>query len=122
MEKTIIVDGKEVRMRASAGIPRMYRLKFRRDILQDMQVIQHAVEKAQRGGKEGDAVPMPIEALTMFENVAYLMAKHAAPTDVPDRVEDWLDQFDTFSIYSVFPAIQELWAANLQTMSQPVKK
>lgn len=122
MEKTIIVDGKEIRLRASAGIPRMYRLKFRRDIIQDMQVIQRAVEKAQKGQRKGDYVPIPVEALTMFENVAYLMAKHADGPAVPDRVEDWLDQFGTFSIYAVFPVIQELWAANLQTMSTPVKK
>ena len=46
MEKTIMIDGREVRLRASAAIPRLYRIKFRRDILQDMQTIKKAVEKS----------------------------------------------------------------------------
>ena len=39
MVRTITVDGKEVTFRASAAIPRMYRMKFRRDIMQDMREI-----------------------------------------------------------------------------------
>ena len=44
----------------------------------------------------------------MFENVAYLMAKHADPQGVPSSPNEWLDGFDTFSIYRVFPVIQEI--------------
>ncbi|MGN1457264.1 MAG: hypothetical protein ACI4XP_04820 [Acutalibacteraceae bacterium] len=32
MTKTIEIDGKEVKFRASAAIPRIYRIKFHRDI------------------------------------------------------------------------------------------
>lgn len=49
------------------------------------------------------------------------MAKHADPT-VPSTVEEWLDGFETFSIYTVFPAIEELWMANVKQLSIPVKK
>ena len=58
----------------------------------------------------------------MFENVAYLMAKHADPQGVPSSPDEWLDGFDTFSIYRVFPVIQEMWSANLKTLNKPVKK
>ena len=123
MEKTIMIDGREVRLRASAAIPRLYRIKFRRDILQDMQTIKKAVEKsvqenAQAGGQMSS---IPLEALELFENVSYLMAKHADPA-VPPTVEEWLDGFETFSIYTVFPAIEELWMANVQQLSTPAKK
>ena len=123
MEKTIMIDGREVRLRASAAIPRLYRIKFRRDILQDMQTIKKAVEKftrenAQEGGQRSS---IPLEALELFENVSYLMAKHADPA-VPPTVEEWLDGFETFSIYTVFPAIEELWMANVQQLSTPAKK
>ena len=57
----------------------------------------------------------------MFENVAYLMAKHADPS-VPGTVEEWLDGFDTFSIYAVFPVISQMWEDNIRTMSVPAKK
>ena len=123
MEKTIMIDGREVRLRASAAIPRLYRIKFRRDILQDMQTIKKAVEKSvQKNAQEGGQMSsIPLEALELFENVSYLMAKHADPA-VPPTVEEWLDGFETFSIYTVFPAIEELWMANVQQLSTPAKK
>ena len=126
MEKTIVIDGREVRLRASAAIPRLYRIKFRRDIIQDMKTIQKAVEKSRQenqvDGQDGEELStVPLEALELFENVAYLMAKHADPT-VPATVEEWLDGFETFSIYTVFPAIEELWMANVQQLSTPAKK
>lgn len=123
MEKTIMIDGREVRLRASAAIPRLYRIKFRRDILQDMQTIKKAVEKSvQENAQEGGQMSsIPLEALELFENVSYLMAKHADPA-VPPTVEEWLDGFETFSIYTVFPAIEELWMANVQQISTPAKK
>ena len=123
MEKTIMIDGREVRLRASAAIPRLYRIKFRRDILQDMQTIKKAVEKSvQENAQEGGQMSsIPLEALELFENVSYLMAKHADPA-VPPTVEEWLDGFETFSIYTVFPAIEELWMANVQQLSNPAKK
>ena len=123
MEKTIMIDGREVRLRASAAIPRLYRIKFRRDILQDMQTIKKAVEKSvQENAQEGGQMSsIPLAALELFENVSYLMAKHADPA-VPSTVEEWLDGFETFSIYTVFPAIEELWMANVQQLSNPAKK
>ena len=123
MEKTIMIDGREVRLRASAAIPRLYRIKFRRDILQDMQTIKKAVEKSTRENAQdgGQMSSIPLEALELFENVSYLMAKHADPA-VPSTVEEWLDGFETFSIYTVFPAIEELWMANVQQLSTPAKK
>jgi hypothetical protein len=40
------------------------------------------------------------------------MAKHQK--DVPDTPEDWLDQFNTFSIYEILPQIIELWGLNVE--------
>ena len=36
LTKTINIDGKEVTFRASAAIPRLYRVKFHRDIYKDV--------------------------------------------------------------------------------------
>ena len=117
MEKTIEIDGRQVPFRATAAIPRLYRIKFGRDIMQDMKAIQKAVEKAEKG--QG---PIPPKLLEVFENVAYLMARHADP-DMPQRsVEVWLDTFNTFSIYVVFPELLELWQANTMTIAESKKK
>ena len=117
MEKVIEIDGKEIKFRATAAIPRLYRIKFGRDIMRDMQGIQKAMEKSEKG-KE----PIPMKMLEVFENVAYLMAKHANPDMEAKTVEDWLDGFDTFSIYIVFPQLLELWRANNQTLVNAKKK
>ena len=57
---------------------------------------------------------LQIEDLEIFENVAYVMAYHA-DNSIPAKIEDWLDQFDMFSIYEVLPQILELWGENLVT-------
>ena len=52
--------------------------------------------------------------LKIFENVAYIMALHADPS-TPASIDEWLDQFEMFSIYEVLPEILELWGSNLFT-------
>ena len=42
------------------------------------------------------------------------MARHADPQNVPDSPEEWLDQFQTFSIYQVLPEIIKLWGLNVK--------
>lgn len=117
MERIITIDGRDIPFRATAAIPRLYRIKFGRDIMQDMKSIKRAVEQAQEG--EG---PIPPLMLEIFENVAYLMARHARP-DMPEHtVEEWLDGFDTFSIYEVFPQLMELWRANNRSLAEGKKK
>ena len=61
-----------------------------------------------------DASMLDTFSLEMFENIAYVMAKHA-DTNIPDTPEEWLDGFNTFSIYQVLPQLIELWGLNVQT-------
>jgi hypothetical protein len=60
-------------------------------------------------------------SLEMFENIAYVMAKHA-DNNIPDNPEDWLDEFGTFSIYQVLPELIKLWGLNVQTQVESKKK
>ena len=113
--KKIVIDGQEVAFRASAAIPRIYRVKFHRDIYKDLR----ALEKAVGDGSEQES-NLDMFSLEMFENIAYVMAKHADPT-IPDTPEEWLDNFSTFSIYQVLPSIIELWGLNVQTDVQSKK-
>ena len=45
MTKMIEIDGREVAFRTSAAIPRIYRLKFQRDIYKDLSALEKAVGK-----------------------------------------------------------------------------
>lgn len=120
MEATVTIDGKQVRFRATAAVPRLYRIKFRRDILQDFRTIQEEMEKSGEDGQGGSA--LPIQALTLFEDIAYIMAKHADKDAVPSDPDEWLDSFGTFSIYQVFPVIRALWDGNTEALDLAKKK
>lgn len=109
IEKVIDVGGQQVKFRSSATIPRLYRIKFKRDIFKDLTKLEKAYSK--KAKKDED---MEIDDLEIFENVAYIMAFHADPT-IPKTIDEWLDQFEMFSIYQVLPEILELWGANMLT-------
>lgn len=46
----------------------------------------------------------------------------AADPSIPDNPEDWLDEFNTFSIYQVLPKLVELWGMNIKTDVEAKKK
>ena len=122
MIKTITVKGADgndvqVKMKADASIPRLYRIKFKRDIFKDLGDLGSRMEKAKTDGEQLSAFD-----LEMFENVAFLLAKHADPDNVPSDPDKWLEQFAMFSITEILPEILELWGLNMQTMSIPKKK
>lgn len=118
--KEIEIDGKVVRFAASASIPRIYRNKFNRDIIVDMRTIQNDMELHGKSG-DNDESYIPFNTLNLFEDIAYIMARHADPT-ISENVYDWLDEFETFSIYKVLPELIALWKENNLTMSIPKKK
>ena len=45
MIKILIIDGKEVKFKASAAIPRLYRMRFGRDVLKDLAQLKAAYVK-----------------------------------------------------------------------------
>ena len=115
MTTKIMIDGKEVPFKASAAIPRIYRIKFHRDIYKDLDTLSKAVGD---GNEENSRLDM--FSLEMFENIAYIMAKHADQS-IPDTPEEWLDEFSTFSIYQVLPEIIKLWGLNVETQVESKK-
>ena len=111
MEKTIRIGDKDVKFKATGATMRIYRQTFQRDILKDMDELSKAHAKSS----------MSAEALIMFENIAYVMAKQCDP-DIADTPDEWLDQFETFSIYEILPQLIELWGINNISLSESKKK
>lgn len=127
--RTIKVGELDIPMRASALVPRLYRAKFGRDMMRDLLNLRNKFKRAAKdenadgddntdGGDSGfDEID-----LTIFENVAWMLAKHADPT-VPSEPDDWLDSIPgILSIYEALPQILALWSDNLKTTSSPRKK
>ena len=109
MIKQIEIDGKQVSFKASAAIPRIYRMKFQRDIYKDLKALEKSI-----GDNSEESSNLDMFSLEMFENIAFVMAKHA-DAGIPNTPEEWLDGFNTFSIYQVLPQLIELWGLNVQT-------
>lgn len=112
--KTIEICGQPVRFCASAATPRLYRLKFKRDIFADMQKLTKDFQERNTGAD------LAVESLEIFENVAYIMAFQADRT-IPDTIDQWLDQFEMFSIYEVLGELVQLWGDNLFTSASAKK-
>lgn len=73
----------------------------------------HSLEKAIGDSKEENS-NLDMFSLEMFENIAYIMAKHA-DSSISDTPEEWLDNFNTFSIYQVLPQLIKLWGLNVKS-------
>lgn len=117
MDKIIAIDGKDVKFRATARTPRLYRLLIGRDMIMDMNKLRKAWDKKKADGDELDIMDLQI-----FEDTAYVMARHADPDMEEKTADEWLDSFDMFSIYEVLPEILKLWAINTRTTSESKKK
>lgn len=119
IKRVIQIGDKAVEFKASAAIPRIYRIKFKRDVFKDLMKLEQALKTGKQ--EPGGHSTMGIDDLEMFENIAYTMAKHADST-IPDDIYDWLDCFDVFDIYIVLPKIIELWGDNIETEVEAKKK
>lgn len=122
MRKTIVINDIECQFKSSAALPRMYRLKFGRDIFVDMSHLKKQMDLNKKMKEEtgNDSSSISIESLEMFENIAFLMNKHGDP-EQPNDIEEWLEQFETFDIYKVLPEILDMWNIENNQMSIPKK-
>ena len=84
IQKNITIDGIDVPFKASAAVPRLYRLKFRRDIYQDFAALQKSV-----GENTEESSALDIESLEVFENIAYIMQNTPMQPFRHHRMSGW---------------------------------
>lgn len=111
MEKIVIIDGKQVKFKATANTLRIYRMMFRRDLMVDLTKLSEISQKTN----------IDIPDLELFENIAYVMAKQA-DNSIPDDIGEWLDSFNVFAIREILPDILALWNDNMHTINTSKKK
>lgn len=112
MEKIVKIGDMNVPFKATAGTPKRYRVKFGREMMKDIQDLAEEYLKSEQ---------LSVDALQIFENVAYIMAKQADDS-ITDDPDEWLDNFEIFSIYYVLPEILKLWNLQQMTLSESKKK
>ena len=69
--KNVEIDGKQVPFKASAAIPRIYRIKFNRDIYKDLRSLEKAVGEGDENNSNLD-----LFSLEMFENIRICVLCH----------------------------------------------
>lgn len=107
MEKLVKIDGKEVRLVANGGTPRLYRAMFKRDIFGD---IGKAIDE------DGD-----VKSVECFEDLAFIMAKQGG-LDGYD-IDAWLASMESpTAILEAVPDIFELWTDTTETVVDGKKK
>lgn len=111
METTVKIDGKDVRFKATAAVPLLYRRKFRRDLIRDVQEVV-----ANEPDSVGD------QGIETIARMAYIMAYHADPASVPDSLEEWLEITSPMALFSVIPVVMALWSGNLDQVEESKKK
>lgn len=123
MERLVNIDGREMRLRATALLPRQYRYHFGRDLILDLKKSFEASGKslaeiqADPSGAGFDAVDMGV-----FENLAWLMLR-AAGEEVGGSPEEWLDGVDDpMLFYNLLPVVVDLWIQNTATTAKAKKK
>lgn len=134
MEKTITIDNKEVRLKASASFALRYKAQFNKDILKTLLPL---VDKLlplfqQLNGQELDIktlnegqLRMVLDACSMVEmediyNVIWTLAK-TADKDIPEPIL-WLDDFDKFPLTDILPVAGELLLPSLFSTKESKKK
>jgi len=115
VEKIINISGKDVRFKATAGTLARYRMYFKRDLLKDLMKLSKKLEKIKDSEEQFEMLDLEV-----FEYIAWTMAK-TADNNIP-ALENWLDDFETFSIIQILPEIIQLMTDNMSQENESKKK
>ena len=116
METTLKIGDKDIKVRSSADIPRMFRRMFNQDLFVSLAQFEILAEK------DPTTAYTRNETIELFENLAYCFAKSADRT-ITDDIEEWLGQFDdAMAIFQAIPQILEVWRNENKTTSNVKKK
>ena len=110
MEKLVKLEDKEIGLKCSAGTVRSYRMNFGRDLIIDIANIEKELFENKLLGTE---------SAQCAEEIAYTMAREYDPDLEP--IEEWLDQFSPYFIYTVVSEIIYMWAENIKTLNSTKK-
>lgn len=113
MEKTIEIDGKQIRFKSNGATPLRFKAQFQKDFFKE---ILKMIPLAQLEGKDPKDIGVEdIESINfeVFYEIAWVMAKTADPT-IPEPLT-WLDEFDEFPIADLIPELQDLMASAFHT-------
>ncbi len=124
MEKTVKIDGKEVKLKTSGALPRIYRRLLRREIFEDVAKLSLTSVALADPERPDPSKEDQLEANEIIEDLTFAMAKHADPS-LPETVEEWLAGFEDEAALNdpeVTGTVIALWLHETETTSAARKK
>lgn len=106
MEKTIVIDGKEVKLKVTQGCARMYKLQFRRDLMRDVFKLKKFDAFIKDGKLEASDEIIASIDFEIFADLLWTFAKKA-DSSIPAPLE-WEDQFTSIPLRIILPTVVEL--------------
>jgi len=106
VEKTIRIDGREVRFKSTAAFLLRYKAQFQRDALKDLLKLEKAINTTTGELENHDSLD-----LELLYNLIWVMAKTADPS-IPEPAT-WFDQFSEFPLDEILRETVDLLAASL---------
>ena len=118
MEKTITIDGRDVRFKSTAAVAKRYKAQFGCDFFADLMKMVPMMG-AMTDGKSLESMDyetMKHIDFTVFYNVIWVLAKTADKT-IPEPL-DWLDSFDEFPLMEILPELQDMMMSSFGQTNQ----
>lgn len=114
MEKTITIDGQEVRFKSTGATAIRYKKQFREDFFKEI-LKMGGLGKLTDLNDMDNVKPEDLDGLDfeVFYNLAWVFAKTADST-IPDPIT-WLDRFDEFPMVDIIPELYDLISSTLQS-------
>jgi hypothetical protein len=108
VEKTLTIDGQEVKFKSTGGTPLRYKAQFQKDFLADMMKLNML--------KRLDFKNLNPDEFDLFDfepyyNLVWALAKTADPS-IPEPIA-WLDRFESFPVLRIADELQEMLVSSL---------
>jgi len=108
MEKTIVIDDKQVTFKSSGAVPKRYKMQFQRDFFADLLAMEGVIKSEEPKVEEIRKIDFEV-----FYDIAWTLAK-TADNGIKDPLA-WLDEFEYFPIVEILPQIQDMLAASISS-------
>lgn len=123
------IFGTDHKLKMSAATPRIYRAKFGKDVIVQMDAMYERLsnegkkkdEEKKDEEKKGDSVSFTPEELEMMENLIFVCNRQAEP-EQPEDIFEWLASYEIGAITGTYGTIMKMWEDNLHQTSTSKKK
>lgn len=124
MEKTIKIDGRDVRFKATGGIGYRYKAQFGREYIADAIALEEFAQSGITKQKKKTAPDgkVTLEKITEYDftkfslemlyNLLWTLAKTADDSIPPPQ--EWLDTFNVFPVMDIYEQVKDILTANLK--------